>query len=235
MGYHKMTIEDLQSIYRRWLDNQSIRGISNVEGFDRKTIRAYLEEFERNGLQDTVFLEDEQKRLKALARLLPKTDRKRPVADEFLKHIDEIKELINRKEEPVLPKTAFLIIQSKYSISGSYESFKVFCRKLDLSSGKKPPFPRIETPAGEEIQIDYGEVGFHVDPDTGKRRKVYAFIAKLSYSRLTYVEFTYSQNQQSFAMSHVCMFEFFGGVSQYITIDNLGSSGKSVELNPKIC
>jgi transposase len=36
-----------------------------------------------------------------------------------------------------------------------------------------------------------------------------------------YVEFVFRQDQQSFVRSHIKMFEFFGGVSEEILLDNL--------------
>ncbi|MHB8931079.1 MAG: hypothetical protein ACYC5R_10840 [Melioribacteraceae bacterium] len=62
---------------------------------------------------------------------------------------------------------------------------------------------RLEYAPGNQIQIDYAKVGTVIDPLSGKRKTVYAFIGTLSYSRHKYVEFVYSQNQQSFVNSHV--------------------------------
>ena len=73
------------------------------------------------------------------------------------------------------------------------------------------------TKPGHEAQVDYAFVGVI------NKKKTYAFIMTLSHSRYRYVEFVYSQNQQSWAQSHINAFHFFGGVPSCILLDNLKS------------
>lgn len=234
MGYRRMNIHDLHSIYRRWKRNQSIQEISHAEGFDRKTIRVYMRKFESIPELYAPDIAADEVDTK-LFELLPANKRSSPVRDGFQDHLQEIIDLLTDKEEPVKPKTAFKIIKRKYGLSGSYESFKVFATKVDLVKTGLHQFPRLETLPGQETQIDYCTVGYHRDPETGRNRRVYAFIGKLSASRLPYIEFTYSQKQDSFVMSNVRMVEFFGGVSEYLTIDNLKAGVIKPDLyDPKL-
>ena len=73
-------------------------------------------------------------------------------------------------------------------------------------------------------------MGLLHDPVSQRRRVVHAFIGTLSFSRHKFVEFVFSQEQQSFVKSHVTMFEFFGGVTNTTVIDNL----KSGVLHPDL-
>jgi len=207
MGYRRMTVHDLKDIYRRLREGQSIRFIRDATGFDRKTIRLYRDAITERGLFSGNGHESDEALMRELFTLLPSNERPSPIQDEFQKHRDEIIELISRKEDPLKPKTAFLVVQQKYELSGSYESFKLFARKNHITLSRKPTFPRIEFQPGQETQIDYCKCGFKTDPVTGKRRTVYGFIGKLSKSRLPYVEFTWSQNQESFVESNVRMVE----------------------------
>lgn len=234
MGYRRMNIHDLQALYRRWQSGQSIQSISQAEGYDRKTIRTYVQKFtEDPELCSGKLGTDELSR--RLFALLPVNKRSSPVQDELQNHLQEIIDLLTDKDEPVKPKTAFKIIKRKYRLSGSYESFKVFAQKVNLAKTVLKQFPRLETLPGQEIQIDYCSVGYHVDPVTGKNRRVYAFIGKLSASRLPYVEFTYSQKQDAFVLSNVQMLEFFGGAPEYLTIDNLKAGVIKAHLyDPKL-
>jgi transposase len=143
------------------------------------------------------------------------------VQTEWTAYVDEIRELITRSQEPMKAKTAFLTIKEAHSLPGSYETFKIIARRHRLHSAARKPTVRLESAPGEETQIDYGLVGYHVDPSSGKRRKVYAFCAKLSFSRMQFIEFVYTQSQESWVESHGRMGEFFGGFTKYITIDNL--------------
>ena len=73
------------------------------------------------------------------------------------------------------------------------------------------------TQPGYEAQVDYAFVGIF------NHKKTYAFIMTLSHSRHRYVEFVTSQDQQSWAQSHINAFHFFGGVPHCILLDNLKS------------
>lgn len=221
MGYRRMNINDLKDIYRRLEGSQSIRLISDATGFDRKTIRLYRDAMTACGILTGQIPESDEALSHVLFSLLPANERSSPIQDDFKNHQDEIIELITRTENPLKPKTAFLVIKQKYKLAGSYESFKVFTRKTNLLIPGTCTFPRLEYRPGQETQIDYCKCGLMADPATGKRRTVYGFIGKLSASRLPYVEFTCSQSQESFVESNTRMIEFFGGVTEYLTIDNL--------------
>ena len=223
MGYRRMNINDLKSIYRRWKAGQKISFISTAEGFDRKTIRNYIRGFEKNGLNLDVDTIAENDLHTVLLSLLPCNEREHTVQASFHDLIDEIRNLVSDKVHPVKPKTAYRIVKRKYDLTGSYESFKVFFKKSKILPQQKKIFPRIEIEPGKETQIDYCTVGYHMDPVTKKNRRVYAFVGKLSSSRHSYIEFVYSQKQEDFVESNINMIEFFNGTTEHITIDNLKS------------
>ena len=86
---------------------------------------------------------------------------------------------------------------------------------------------RFETPPGEQAQVDWAEAGYYVD-DVGRRRKVYAFVMILSFSRMLYVEWTTRMNVTELIACHQRAFEFFGGWPRRILYDNM----KQVRLSP---
>lgn len=102
----------------------------------------------------------------------------------------------------------------------SLSSFKRFLRTHNLRK-ELGVTCRIEQKPGHEIQIDYGEVGKMLNPLTGKKSIVYAFIGTLSSSRHKIAEFVFKQDQKSFVESHIKIFRFFGCMTKTITIDNL--------------
>lgn len=81
-------------------------------------------------------------------------------------------------------------------------------------------FVRIHTKPGEEGQVDFGYVGISPD-DFGKRRKTWVFNMRLSYSRLDYYEKVYDQRVETFIHCHMNAFKYFGGIPEYMKIDNL--------------
>lgn len=79
---------------------------------------------------------------------------------------------------------------------------------------------RFETPPGEQAQVDWAEVGCYLD-ETGMKRKVYAFVIILSYSRTLYVEFTTTMKLAELIACHKRAFEYFGGFPRRILYDNM--------------
>lgn len=79
---------------------------------------------------------------------------------------------------------------------------------------------RFETPPGEQAQVDWAEVGYYLDAE-GKRRKVYAFVMILSFSRMLYVEFTTRMNLPELIECHQRAFAHFGGWTRRILYDNM--------------
>ena len=78
----------------------------------------------------------------------------------------------------------------------------------------------MKTERGQEALVDFGYIDKMQDAEA-KNRKLYAFVMTLSHSRHRYVEFTFSQNQVSWAQLHINAFNFFGGIPNRIILDNL--------------
>jgi transposase len=77
---------------------------------------------------------------------------------------------------------------------------------------------------GSCIEIDYCDGIPFFDPVTGEILKTQLFVGVLCYSRYAFAEFSLTQKSHDFLSSHVRMFEFFGGVSQVVSPDNLKSA-----------
>ena len=88
---------------------------------------------------------------------------------------------------------------------------------------------------GSRTEIDYCDgIDFYC-PLTGEVLSTQLFVGVLCHSRYTFAEFTLSQKSRDFLSSHVRMFEFFGGVSEVISPDNLKSAViKAHRYDPEI-
>jgi len=207
-------------IIRRYFDTQNISQIAAQSGLDRKTIRKYIKEITRRGI--TSF--DQEKIESILPEIMPPITGRPATSRQTLEPFkEEISNLITQKQDKLKPKSAYEVITEIHGLEGqiSYSSFKRFVHDNGIVLNNNSSTCRFECEPGEHVQIDYGKMGLLYDPATGNNRTVYAFIGTLGYSRLKFVEFVYSQNQQSFTQSHVRMFNFFGGVPKVIYLDNL--------------
>ncbi|MCK4515573.1 MAG: IS21 family transposase [Spirochaetaceae bacterium] len=224
MGYRKMDKRDLWRIYRRWRDRQSLSRIAESENRDRKTVREYIEGLEAVGLRLDGAPAEEQEFFRLIGKLLPEeTERSTPARDLLWPYRDELAKMITRKQDPLKPKYAFQTLKRKYELSVSYETFKRFARTEGLSACERRQIIRIELPPGLETQLDYGKMGLHLDGVQRKNRAAWAFCGILSHSRLPFIQFVYTQDQASFVGSLVDMFEYYDGVTELVSIDNLKS------------
>jgi len=89
--------------------------------------------------------------------------------------------------------------------------------------------------AGEQAQIDYGQLGRWLDPGTGKLRTIWAFVMVLCCSRHMFVRPVAKLDQRAWTECHVAAFEFFQGVPARLTPDNLRTGVDRPDLyDPKI-
>jgi hypothetical protein len=90
------------------------------------------------------------------------------------------------------------------------------------------PAPRSTVPVadgvpGRELQIDFGELGFMIDPATQKRRKVWALVFTAVYSRHCFVWLTFRQTTEDVIVGCEAAWAFFGGVFAVLVPDNMSS------------
>jgi transposase len=235
MGYKRMTLEDLSSIFKRWHAGQKISSIAEYESKDRKTIRVFITKFTESGFSQGCVLPNRSDLNKILMTFLPVNRRSSSKQESLLKIKDAIKDLLCDKEEPLDMYSAWLVVQSRYMFDGSYETFKLFIKNNGLTLNQRKQTIRIEMPPGSEIQIDYGKVGKLFSKKDGKEKVVQAFCGILSHSRLPFVRFEFSQDQESFVTSNILMLEFFGGCTDFISLDNLKAGVIKPDLyDPKI-
>lgn len=223
MGYKRMVHDEVYDVFRRWHAGHSIAGIAAAKNRSRKTIRKYINDLVKAGFARDKPLPAKADMTDAIDKVLPAHKRMGSIFASLLAHEEELCRLINDRKEPVKPKTAFEIIQAKYGVQASYETFKIFCRRQGLRATSLAAMIRIEIDPGKETQIDYGTVGTLMDYDADRNRKVYAFCGVLSKSRLPFFEFVFTQDEQSFVVSHMDMAEFYGGTTEFYSLDNLKS------------
>jgi len=125
---------------------------------------------------------------------------------------------------------------SDYGFPGSYESVKRFTRRLEAKT--EIPYRRMESLPGDEMQVDFGQGAWVVDPD-GRKRRPHLFRAVLSHSRKGYTEVVWRQDTESFLRCIENAFRAVGGVTRTVVCDNLKAAvihpdWYDPELNPKL-
>ena len=75
------------------------------------------------------------------------------------------------------------------------------------------------TISGHDLDIDFGYLGIFFD-DEGNLRKAWVFSFRLRHSRRAYRCVVLNQNSETFFISHIHAFEWFGGVPKTVILDN---------------
>ncbi len=101
----------------------------------------------------------------------------------------------------------------------AYDSVKRFVRR---SKWREPErFDRLDFLPGEEAQVDYGQGAPAINPESGKLKKPRLFVMTLRFSRRSFRKVVWKSSQEIWSKLHEEAFRYFGGVPQYIVLDNL--------------
>lgn len=133
--------------------------------------------------------------------------------------MEPYRELVKKRVGEGVEAKAIYQRLSEQGFRGSYMAVYRFVRRLKGNPLRATV--RVERTPGEEVQIDFGYAGRLIEPETEKRRRSWAFVMTLAWSRHLYVEFVFDQKVETWLRCHRHGFEYFGGVPQQVVIDNL--------------
>jgi transposase len=203
----------LKDIIHRLRSGESERRIARDLQISRPTVHKYYELAKRNGFLDLDKpMPDHATLLTALGpgpkppKMISSLEPHRAVVEELLKQGLEKMAVWQR-------------LRDNYGYCGSYSAVRRFV--IQLSTVEPEVFVRIHTTPGEEMQVDFGTLGQLYDPESGKIRTAYVFVATLCYSRHQYAEIVFDQKVVTWIALHRRAFEWFGGVVRRVVPDNL--------------
>ena len=219
MSYRELTMIDVKEVLRRWAAGQKVRQIARATGTDRKTVRRYIAMAKKLGVGSEHALDDcavHEVAQAVQARPIPDASEER---NDVAQHRERIAEWLNRKRPLRLRKIHTLLV--RYGLTASYSTLRRYAMQ-ELGWSKKAPTIRLEDPPpAQEAQVDFGKMGIVVDPATGKRRTLWAFIITLSFSRYMFVWPTFVQTTEAVCEALDRAWWFFGGMPHTIVPDNM--------------
>ena len=117
----------------------------------------------------------------------------------------------------------------------SYTSLRRFIQRRGWQRRSPATVRMGESAPGEVAEMDFGRLGLMEDPETGRRRVVWALIIVLSYSRHSFVWPTFSQKLVDVIEGLEAAWAFFEGVPNYLVIDNFPAAVAGVDpLHPRL-
>jgi transposase len=237
MARRSFDVVDVTEILIHWHAGRSISEVSTSLGVDRKTIRKYLAPAVAAGLTPggppLVAAEWAALALGWFPHLVD-TSLRQVTWPEIAAHHEYI---VAQLKAGVTQATIHQRLRGEQGLRASVASLKRYIAANLAEEVRRDQVVVLRDPvdAGEEAQIDYGHLGWWVDPALGRRRKVWAFVMVLCCSRHMFVRPVLKMDQRAWTEAHVEAFAFFGGVPRRLVPDNLRAGVDKPDLyDPKI-
>lgn len=237
MARRSFTVIDVTEILVHWHAGRSISEVSESLGLDRKTIRKYIAPAVDAGMVpgDPAL---SQAQWAVLVRDwfpgLDDTSLRQVTWPEIAVHHEYIADQL---KAGVTKATIHQRLRDDKGLKASLASFKRYVagNMSEEERRDRVVVLRDDVPPGEEAQVDYGRLGMWPDPQTGRRRTVWAFVMVLACSRHLFVWPTLRMDQQAWTEAHVEAFAFFNGVPRRVVPDNLKTGVTKADLyDPKL-
>lgn len=224
MVYQEHGMWDVLEVLRRLGRGESQVRVAAATGLGRKTIRHYLRWARELGWQPGAQEPDEGLAAQVLDRVRPGPKEAGPgeTVGLLLPHRERIQQwLAGSEHERGLRLTKVHRLLERQGIVVPYSSLHRFAvTRCEFGKGRMTVRCAPCRP-GELAEIDFGRLGYLVDPLTQRRHLLWALVVILVYSRHLYVHVTHSQTLADVVAGIETAWEFFGGVTARAIVDNL--------------
>jgi transposase len=216
VSYREVHVVEVREVVRLWSAGESLRAISRLTGLDRKTVRRYVKAAQQAGCRPGESADDA-----AIGEVINRVRAQGPAArgsswavcvehrellsDWLAKQVplSKVQELLGRHAGVVVPYRTL----HRYAV-----------RELGFG-GRRVTVRLAEGKPGEELQLDFGAVGWIAEG--GRRRRVWALVLTAVVSRQMFVWLTYRQSVDDVVAGCEAAWSFFGGVFRVLIPDNL--------------
>jgi Mu transposase, C-terminal domain/Integrase core domain len=238
MARRTFDVIDVAEILMHWHAGRSKNEMSQSLGVDRKTLRKYIAPAEAAGIVPGGPAKSEAEWHELVREWFPEladTRLRQVTWPAIAEHHDYITEQLKAR---VRMSTIHQRLRDERGLAASVASFRRYVAANIPEEARRSQVtvwnPR-PAEAGEQAQIDYGQLGRWLDPVTGRLRTVQAFVMVLAYSRHMFVRPVLMMDQRAWTECHVEAFAFFGGVPARLVPDNLKTGVDKPDLyDPKI-
>jgi len=219
MADKEYTVIEILDVLRRQAAGDNVSAIARSTGMDRKTVRKYIRIAEGKGLAGGAESDIEEVAY-AVLRELHGNDKGDDNARDsiLLPHKDTISEWLEG-EKLTLTKVHMKLLRT--GVETSYSSLYRFTQEHIGMPGNHGTVRMAETESGEVAEVDFGRLGYLFDTVLNRMRALHALVVTLVFSRYQYVHVTRKQDLPALIGGIEDAWEFFGGVTRRLIIDNM--------------
>ena len=222
----RIHMNHLRDLLRRLRAGESERRIAQDMQISRPTVHKYYELAKKKGYLETGNEIPADEILQSVLGPGPQPPKIASSVDQF----GEVVKTLRKQEVEMV--AIWQRLRDNYGYSGSYSSIRRFVHQLEPKT--PDAYARVQTSPGQEMQVDFGEVGQLYDPASGEIRTAYVFVATLSYSRHQYAEIVFDQKVITWIGLHRRAFEYFGGVPVRVVPDNLKAAVQKILIHDAV-
>lgn len=231
MARRMFTVVDVVELLRHWQAGDNVSQMARALGLDRKTVRKYTSRAESAGMTPRGTPLSQAEWAAKVRDWFPELSDPRARSSAF-GQIAPFHAYIEKHLPTTTLATIHQRLRDEHGLRVSVASLRryVHVEFTELGAEERATVLRDDPPPGEEAQLDYGHLGSWTDPASGARKRVWAFIMTLSFSRHLFCYPVLAMTQREFLAAHVAAFEFFGGCPARLVPDNLGSGILKADL-----
>jgi len=239
VGFREVSVVEVREVLRGWLEGAGLRKVAERAGVDRKTARRYVAAAEAEGLVRDAGVEALTDELVGAVVAAVRPDRPNghgAAWEMLLARQDQIAAWV--RGGPGQDAVSVVKIAELLARQGCVVPYRTLHRFAVEQCGFRVRSTTVRVNDGEpgiECQIDFAQMGFILDPETGKKRRVHALIFTAVLSRHMFVWLTYSQTLVAMIAGCEAAWDFFGGVFKVLIPDNLKAVVTTADaVNPRL-
>lgn len=239
MGFREVSVVEVFEVLRAWLAGLGLRKVAERAGVDRKTARRYVAAAEAAGLRREAGAEALTDDLigAVVEAVRPARPNGHGTAWELLlTHEEQIRAWVAGEdgEQPL----SIVKIEELLARQGCVVPYRTLHRFATQRCGFRPKKTTVRVADGEpgvECQVDFAQMGYLLDEESGRRRKVHALIFTAVVSRHMFVWLTHSQTLAAVIAGCEAAWGFFGGCFRVLIPDNLTPVVTAADaVNPRL-
>jgi len=236
MARRMFAVVDVVELLRHWQAGDSVSQMARALGLDRKTVRKYAGRAEAAGMAPGGPALSAAAWAEKVREWFPELADPRARSSAF-GQIAPFHEYLKENIGETTLATIHQRLRDEHGLTVSVASLRRYVRAELPEAGaeERATVLRDDPPPGQEAQLDYGHLGSWTDPASGARKRVWAFIMVLAFSRHLFCYPVLAMTQSEFLAAHVAAFAFFGGAPRRLVPDNLGSGILKADLyDPRV-
>jgi transposase len=223
MSFREVPVHEIREVLRLWLRGEADRAIARLALVDRKTVPRYVGAARAVGLVRTASEDALTDELisQVCERVRPHRPDGHGAAWSVLQaHHDQLEAWLKTERLKVVKVHELLARQGVRVPQRTLHRYALEVLGVGRSSRERTVRVADGEP-GVECQVDFGKMGLVFDPDSGRRRVVWALIFTAVYSRHSFVWLSFRQSTEAVIEGCEAAWAFFGGVFKVLVPDNM--------------